>query len=195
MSSDATPPETSRPHILSMIFTLGWVGTVIVDPHFSRHLLVIGERGDSGDFTTWRGTEAHHDTRPTPADRAAVATIVRGVADEIEGSDGAAGGRSSGGRGSESASSDATRATLGGVVTDTTIRTSDWQAVIATNAKHASHLFLIGDPPEPPDPYGEDDEDEEDEPTVRPFRRATPADRVAAAAVLRALAEEIDAAA
>jgi hypothetical protein len=192
MSSEATPPETLRLHIVSMIFTLGWVGTVIADPHFSRHLLVIGERDDSGEFTTWRGTEPHHDTRPTPADRAAVASVVRGVADEVEGGGGAAGGRSAGGRGIE-ASSGATRAAPGDVVTDTTIKTSDWQAVIATNAKHASHLFLIGDPPEPPDPYDEDDEDEEDEPAVRPYRRSTPADRVAAAAVLRALAEEIEA--
>ena len=191
MSTDATPSETLRPHIVSMIFTLGWVGSVIVDPHFSRHLLVIGERDDSGEFTAWRGTEPHHDTRPTPADRAAVASVLRGVADEVEGSDGAVGGRSGGGRGVEVASPGGTRAAPGDVVTDTTIRTSDWQAVIATNAKHASHLFVIGDPPEPPDPYSEDD-DGEDEPTARPYRRSTPADRAAAAAVLQALAEEID---
>jgi hypothetical protein len=190
MPSDVTPPEAPRAHIMSMIFTLGWVGTVIVDPHFSRHLFVIGERDDSGDFTTWRGTEPHHDTRPTPADRAAVASVLRGVADEIEG--GNAGGRPRGGHGVESAPSGASQPTLLPAVTDTTITTSDWQAVVATNAKHTSHLFAIGDPPEPPDPYAEDDE-EEDEPTARPYRRPTPAERTAAAAVLRVLADEIEA--
>jgi hypothetical protein len=176
-----------------MIFTVGWVATVIVDPHFPRHLLVIGERGDSGNFTTWRGTESHHDTRPTPADRATVASIVRGVADEIEGGDGAGRGPSSGRHGIEAASPDTTRAAPGDVVTDTTITTSDWQAVIATNAKRASHLFLIGDPPEPPEPYGEDDEDDEDdEPGVRTLRRPTPAERTAAGAVLRTLVGEIE---
>jgi hypothetical protein len=178
-----------------MIFTAGWVTTVMVDPHFTRHLFVVGERDDSGDFSTWRGTEPHHDTRPTPADRTAVASILRGVADRVEGGDGKAGRRPGSEGGSESAPSGVARPTTPDAVTQTTITTSDWQAVVATNPKYASHLFSIGDPPEPPDPDDEEDEDEDHEPPVRPYRRPTPDERAAAAAVLRTLADEIEAAA
>jgi hypothetical protein len=80
-------------------------------------------------------------------------------------------------------------------VTDTTITTSEWLAVIGTDPKYPRHVFHLGDPPTPPDPDDDAEDEDEGSSAVRPFYRVTPADRAAAAAVLRALADEVEAAA
>jgi hypothetical protein len=177
-----------------MIMGEGWSACVMSDSHLPRHLFTIGDPDDVNDDSTWRGTEPHHARRPTAADRTKVAAVLRAVADQV-----AAGVTSPRGDpfaqpGGEPTPSTTPRMAAPRAVTHTTIATSEWLAIIGTDPKYPRHVFHLGDPPAPPDP--DDDEDDEDEGSsaVRPFRRVTPADRAAAAAVLRALADEVEAA-